>query len=82
MISKKPFLMFFLYFGSPPTLENKLKRCTVCENRVPAIFRRKLYFSEKWTKQDPPGRPKNKKKTVKTPPGDPLKTHSKKHEKY
>jgi hypothetical protein len=78
MISKKPFLMFFLYFGSPPTLENKLKRCTVCENLVPTLFRRKLYFSKKWPKQDTPGRPKNKKKIVKTPPADPSQTSLKK----
>jgi len=75
-------LLLFLYFGSPKTLEIKPKRCTVCKNGAGALLGRKLYFSEKWTKQDPPGRPKNKKKTVKTPPGDPLKTHSKKHEKY
>jgi len=78
MIFKKPFLMFFLYFGSPPTLENKLKRCTVCENRVPALFRRKLYFSEKLTKEDPPGRPKNDEKMIKTHPADPSQTSLKK----
>jgi len=43
-----------------------------------ALLGRKLYFSEKLTKQDPPGRPKNKKKTLKTPPGDPPKTPLKK----
>ena len=66
MISKRPFLTFFLDFGSPETLEIKPKRYTVCEKRWSTLFDKIPNFLRKFGKKEPPNAPQNSKNTKKT----------------
>ena len=47
MISKTPFLLFFLCFGSPKTSKIKPKRYTVCKKRGSAFFAKKNCIFQK-----------------------------------
>ena len=52
MIFKRPFLTFFLDFGSPKTLKIKPKRCTVCKKRVSTLFDKSPHFLEQIVKKE------------------------------